>query len=235
MKKILISIILVILLFGVVFVASSKGVDEKEPKKDNVASKTPVEQEELKKPIEEIPVEPQVNSNYLSLDRSVQETGYYCACACAQATLRFLGIEESQNILAQKMETSSVTGTEYPEFVQVLNSYLKSHSIPASYSLRRVSASEDFETVKAELSNHIKTNIDDGYPVFVMIDVKAAYPELFSGNHMVVIKGYSETNGSIDTVTIMDPSYMVDGSNVVFNLDTIVDAIFKNEEPGFIW
>lgn len=235
MKKILISLIVVIFLIGVFFVASSKGLDEKEPKKDDVTSKTPIEQEEPQELIEEIPVEPQVNSNYLSLDRSIQETGYYCACACAQAALRFLGIEESQSILAKKMETSSVTGTEYPEFVQVLNSYLSEHSIPASYSLRRVSTSEDFESVKAELGNHIKKNIDDGYPVFVMIDVKAAYPELFSGNHMVVIKGYSETDGSIDTVTIMDPSYMVDGSNVVFSLDTIVDAIFKNEEPGFIW
>lgn len=233
MKKLLVSLVLLVMVVSFLFVASSEGKDQKKPQKKEETQEKVIETNQPGQ--EEVAVEPQLFSNQLSLDRIVQENGYFCACACAQATLRFLGIEESQSVLAQKMETSSVTGTEYPEFVQVMNSYLMGHSIPASYSLRRVSASEDFESVKAELSNHIKTNIDDGYPVFVMVNLNTLYPEMISINHMVLVQGYSGLNGAIDHVTIMDPYYKVEASRNIFTLDTITEAIFKNEEPGFIW
>ncbi|MGC6768182.1 C39 family peptidase [Enterococcus sp. LJL51] len=53
----------------------------------------------------------------LPIRQRIQETNYYCVPATVQMLLESFGFDVEQEIVAQQMKTSSVTGTEYIEMV----------------------------------------------------------------------------------------------------------------------
>ena len=181
----------------------------------------------------------------LSVPQSVQENGYYCGPASLQMVLAFHGIEISQDQLASELHTSSVTGTEYVDAARVANKYLfgnESENPPAAgYHVQTITIGDSSDETYQRFLERAKESIDQSFPVFCAADVKELYPELFHGNHLVIITGY-ETLSSTDEIGcfyIQDPSYLVQDPTYkglkTIPAQELFRAIYKNVEPAYIW
>lgn len=193
----------------------------------------------------ETPAEPAATSVKIDVVQSVQENGYYCVPAVVQMALRHHGIEVDQTSLAQDMNTHPVTGTEYLDTAQVLNSYLfdKRNAAPGEpgYRVQTIAIGDTDPQIVADFEHRVKTNLADGYFVLAAIDVHLIYPEQKSGNHMLLITGYTTAPGSDQIVSYraIDPSYVVQdpvhGGIKIIPAHELYDAIIYNEEPAYIW
>lgn len=201
--------------------------------------------DETAEPTPEPPAEPAATSVKIDVVQSVQENGYYCVPAVVQMALRHHGIEVDQTSLAQDMNTHPVTGTEYIDTAQVLNSYLfdKRDAAPGEpgYRVQTITIGDTDPQIVADFEHRVKTNLADGYFVLAAIDVHLIYPEQRSGNHMLLITGYTTAPGSDQIVSYraIDPSYVVQdpvhGGIKIIPADELYNAIINNEEPAYIW
>lgn len=181
----------------------------------------------------------------IPIQQSVQENGYFCVPACLQMVLRVHGIEVSQNLLAQEMNTSSVTGTEYVDLQRIVNKYcFGSENIndnQPGYHIQTIAIGDNSNATMSTLENRIRADMASNDPVFIAIDRAYLYPNLSHGNHMIILIGYSTFTGTntIANYYIIDPSYVVQdpvyGGLKIVTPEELLNAIAYNEEPAYIW
>lgn len=179
----------------------------------------------------------------LDVPQSVQENNYFCVPACVQMVLRYHDIEVSQMQLSKDMHTDTITGTEYIDLANTMNFYLfhKQHieGNEPGYRVQTLAINDQSSQSQALFEQRVKTDITSGDPVFTAIDVLELYPDLYHGNHMIIVIGYASTNDVIDHYYILNPSYTVQdqtyGGLKIVNRDELYQAIIHNEEPAYIW
>lgn len=187
----------------------------------------------------------QGNSIQLTLVQSVQENNYFCVPACLQMVLRYKGIEKTQTELSKEMKTDPVTGTEYIDLARVANKYLfHNESIgpnDAGYHIQTLNRYDTDSNISLTFEKRVRLDISTNDPVFVAIDVHTLYPQLPSGNHMIIITGYATYSDSenIAYYYYIDPYYMVQdntyGGLKTVTKEQLMKAIVVNEEPAYIW
>lgn len=254
MKK----IVSLLLLLGLVFGCNNHKIDENDKGKDvgknsslyqlekNSGTKNSNESEENSE------VNSSENTNRISstkvqliLNQSVQENGYFCVPACLQMVLKYKNIEKSQSELAVELNTKQSTGTEYVDLARVANKYLFNkenvgHNEPG-YHIQILNRYDRNPQIAIDFERRVKTDISTDDPVFVAIDVNALYPNLNSGNHMIVVTGYLLEEGSdeIAFYYYIDPSYVVQdsiyGGLKIATKEELINAIVVNEEPAYIY
>ncbi|MDD3049107.1 MAG: C39 family peptidase [Bacilli bacterium] len=182
---------------------------------------------------------------HLDVPQSVQENNYYCVPASLQMVLRYHGIEKSQSQLAKDMHTDPITGTEYIDLANIANKYIFNNSnVTANdpgYHVQTLNRYDTNPEIAKIFEQRVKTDISTNDPVFVAIDVNSLYPELSSGNHIIVLTGYTihtKTN-EIAYYHYIDPFYKVQDA-VYGGLKTVtsaelINAIVSNIEPAYIW
>lgn len=186
-----------------------------------------------------------VDEYRLDVPQSIQENNYYCGPAVLQMVLQFHGISISQSQLAQELNTSSKTGTEYVDMAKVVNKYLfnteDANPKESGYRVQTVQMNDSSEDTYQIFEKRVKQDISTNDPVFVAINLKTVYPNLKNANHFVLVTGYATFEGTdnIAYYYIMDPYYLTqnEGSE---NLKTVTkeilfEAIYSNEEPAYIW
>lgn len=240
--------LLVLVLLGTYLLIKKTDIKEDARMSGNlVLYKFPVKQEDKQKPDEkqkepdqDIVSVPVPSTVQLSVSQKVQETSYYCACACVQMTLELFGTSLSQSELAAQMHTDPVTGSEYADTVRVLNRYLFGKEDPlageAGYRVQRIHAQEAFASV---FEQRLVRNLQDGYPIFATVDLHALYPQLPSANHMVLVIGYVMKGNTITHYLYIDPYPPVQDAKQQ-GLKTVSKEIFLhamalNEEPAYLW
>lgn len=181
----------------------------------------------------------------LSLEQSVQENSYYCVPACLQMVLKYKGINKTQSELAKELKTDPVTGTEYLNLAEIANKYLFGHESVSDnevgYHIQTITRYSEDENLSAVFEKRVREDISTNDPVFVAIDVNALYPELTSGNHMIVLTGYALYSGTdnIAYYYYIDPSYVVQdetyGGLKIVTKEELMNAIIVNDEPAYIW
>ena len=179
----------------------------------------------------------------LDVPQSVQENNYFCVPACVQMVLRYHDIEVSQTQLSKEMHTDTVTGTEYIDLANTLNAYLfhKQHieGNEPGYRVQTLAINDQSSQSQALFEQRVKSDIASHDPVFTAIDVMGLYPDLYHGNHMIIVIGYASTNDVIDYYYIIDSSYTVQdqiyGGLKIVGRHELYQAIIHNEEPAYIW
>lgn len=225
--------------------AETTAQPETNPEPAETAPQPPPPPVETPEASPDTPAEPEAISVKIDVVQSVQENGYYCVPAVVQMALRHHGMEVDQPSLAQAMKTHPVTGTEYLDTAQVLNSYLfdKRDAAPGEpgYRVQTIAIGDTDPQIVADFEQRVKANLADGYFVFAAVDVHLIYPEQKSGNHMLLITGYTTAPGSdqIESYRVIDPSYVVQdpvhGGIKIIPARELYDAIIYNEEPAYIW
>lgn len=181
----------------------------------------------------------------LDLKQVAQENGYYCVPACMQMVLNYRGIEITQTELANEMNTSSITGTEYEDLARIANRTIFGYDEPednqGGYRLQRLSAEDDLEEVSQLFQARVIQDMSTQDPLFAAIDLHAVYPELPSANHMVLVVGsiLDEDTQQITKYYFIDPYYKVwdevyDGLKII-DADEMIQAMILNEEPAYVW
>lgn len=182
----------------------------------------------------------------LKIPNNIQETGYYCVPACLQMVLEYHGIETSQEQLANEMNTSSVTGTEYADLSRVANKYIFNNEDEdpsgVGYHVQTIKRGDSTQAIYDQLEERIRQDIKTNDPVFIAIDIRTIYPDFsWTANHMVVCTGYTTYEGTdnIAYYYIVDPSYLVQddiyGGLKTVTKEELYEAIYTNEEPAYIW
>lgn len=180
----------------------------------------------------------------LMLSQSVQENNYYCVPACLQMVLKYKNINRSQSELAAELNTKEITGTEYIDLTRVVNKYLFNNENVGynepGYHIQTLTRYDNNPQIANVFERRVRSDISTDDPVFVAVDVKALYPHLNSGNHMIVVTGYALYEGT-DNIAYyyIDPSYVVQDS-VYGGLKTatkeeLINAIIVNDEPAYIY
>lgn len=233
---------------------------ESDPAPESELEATPVESINIEAPSVEDPGQPIADSAnqtpaaiadpavvkvLLPISTSVQETAFYCVPAVVQMVLRYFGTEVSQASLAEIMHTHPVTGTEYIDTAEALNHYLfganpKEAGDPG-YRVQTIAIGDNHPHVLLDLESRIIDNTSQGYPTLVAVDVGLIYPDMGSGNHMLLVIGYqqSSASGEIIGYYAIDPSYLVQdpiyaGLKFIPSQE-LFQAIIYNEDPAYIW
>lgn len=197
-----------------------------------------------KKPDVEEEIIENVNNNgiikvKLELKQSVQENDYFCVPAALQMVLDFKNITISQSDLAEELNTSKTTGTEYVDLARVANKHLFNDQV--GYQVQTLDINKITDQEKLDFEQRIIQNISTNDPTFVAIDNKAMYETLSVGNHMVVVIGYSlnTKTDKIESYIFIDPSYVVQDSQMqglkVVSSENMIKAIIQNEEPAYVY
>lgn len=180
----------------------------------------------------------------LPLESIVQENNYYCVPACMQMVFRYKGIEKTQTELANEMNTSPTTGTEYADLARVANKYLfQNENVGPNdpgYHIQRISKNDTNPDIYTKFEQRVRQDISTNDPIFAAVDVHALYPQYKSANHMVLITGYALFAGTnnIAYYYYIDPYYEQDsvyGGLKTITAEQLMNAIVTNEEPAYIW
>lgn len=190
---------------------------------------TPTEQEQPETPAVKA-------SKVLPITRIIQETSYYCTPACVQMVLNYFGKWESQYVLAEKMNTSPVTGTEAEDLTRVINDYVFGYQ-PQS------DADSGYRMTKTEYSSaevdaferRVIRNIDDGYPTFLQIEMSSLYDNGIWAVHQVLAIGYSQLDDGSVTLTILDPYYKINPGQNDFLLEDVIYSMQACGEFVYVW
>jgi hypothetical protein len=181
----------------------------------------------------------------LSIEMTVQETGYYCVPACVKMIFRLHGIEMSQDALAEELHTDPVTGTEYIDTARVLNRYLFNKTdadvTEAGYHVQTFPQGDHASSNQEQFEKQVRRDIKTDDPVQAAVDRHVLYPSLSSENHMILITGYASNadTGQIAYYYFIDPSYVIQDSRYgglkTASADEMIRAIEDNVEPAYIW
>ena len=179
----------------------------------------------------------------LQIPQSVQENGHYCGPACLQMALSYKGIEKTQDELAEELNTSMVTGTEYADMARVLNTYLFGCEVPENgqpgYRAEYLTPSAVTDDVMDTLRERVIRDIRTEDPVFIAVNLHELYPELPAANHFVIISGYQMKDEEILYYFIVDPYWKVQSDTYqglkIFTPEEIRRALDTNTEPAYVW
>ena len=160
-------------------------------------------------------------------------------------TLAHFGINISQQTLAAEMKTHPVTGTEYADMAVTLNRHLFNKEVAVGsdpgYRVQVIGSSDSEAQISSLLEKRIRTNVNDGYPTFVAVNMGVLYDRDSSANHMILVIGYKTHNSSdeIESYYTIDPfsPVHINGNNGYrwFSKESVVGALVKNTEPAYIW
>lgn len=185
---------------------------------------------------ENLPIE--LEKYLLSIPQFVQENSYYNGPACVQMVLGFHGIELSQEQLAQELNTSSITGTEYEDIQRVVNKYV--------FGKENISENEfgyhlQLGTETNLLEERIMADMESKDPVFIALDGNTLYEGASQGNHLVIIVGFAKYKNT-DTVAYY---YFIDpwelqrdetfGGLKSVTPEDLKKSLINNSEPAYIW
>lgn len=170
------------------------------------------------------------------IQQSIQETNYYCVPACAQMVLNNYGIVVSQEELAIKMNTSSITGTEYVDLEQTLNFYLGEGYYRVNVMNYGAINQNDLDL----LEERILENLNLNKPVFIAVELSTLYPDLgIHANHMVLITGSQFDNeGHLMNYIVDDPYEPVLNrypGNKFFSKEIVYQSLLNNGEPAYVY
>lgn len=208
----------------------SGNVDEN--KKEGISFKEIEEYEKKENP----PI--QLDKTIIDIGQSIQEKNYYNGPACVQMVLRLHGIELSQEQLAEELNTSSFTGTEYEDIARVVNKYV--------FGKEDISENEFgyHLQIGAEtnlLESRIIADINANDPVFIALDGNTLYEGSSQGNHLVIIVGYAKYKDT-DTIAyyyFIDPWDMYRdeeyGGLKTVTPEDLKQSLLNNNEPAYIW
>lgn len=180
----------------------------------------------------------------LNVPQKKQENDYYCAVACLQMVLEYHGIPASQDELAQRLHTSSVTGTEYEDLAREASIYIfgKEVESDADSGYRAVlwERNEGSEQTRSTFEKRALSDLKGRDPVFVSINNAKAYENRLEGVHEVVLYGADlDENGNPLMWYCLDPSVIAwDGEHEgrkAFTPDQLWNAMNENDEPGYVW
>lgn len=178
------------------------------------------------------------------VNRSIQETGWYCGPAVMQMLLRHYGLEASQRDLAGQLHTSEKTGTEYADMARVASVYVfgKEPAQDADPGFRAWTGVENGMTDrdKEQFLARLKQDLNTGDVLSAAVDVAALTPQLsIHAAHVVLINGIRmDSQGQIREIRIEDPSYLVDyaqESDHWVETEHFLEAMNRCPEPGYIW
>lgn len=180
----------------------------------------------------------------ISVPFHLQENNYYAGPACLQMTLESHGIAKSQDELAQQMNTDPMTGTEYQNLADIVNTYLYTPNpgpgVPG-YRVQYVSSSDDRAALTSLFLERFCTDVSTNDPVFMGLDLNGLYPDMPHVTHMVLLIGYSQNTqtGDIETIHLLDPYYktynQVSNGEKEFPIDQVISALMMDDEPAYIW
>lgn len=225
---------------------SNNNVDDNDNKKEDIIDNKKEENEDLipnsDKDNKEVN---HVEKHKLEVVQSIQENGYYCVPATVQMALSYNGIQMSQDELALKLNTSSVTGTEYIELANVLNLLLfnKDHVEvnEAGYHIQTFEPNAMTSNDLNKLEKRIISNVETKDFTFVAVNMNALYSNMPVANHMILIVGYDIDTQS-NTVTdylyidpypeVQDTTY---GGLKTISPANLMEAINSNEEPAYVY
>ena len=180
----------------------------------------------------------------LPIKQSIQENSYYCGPAVVQMLLGYKGFNLSQGDLAKKLNTHSITGTEYDDTAVVLNDYLfnkkEAMDYESGYHVQTIPLNSNSTDISKKFASRVVQNINDDYPILVAVDLHSLYPNLPSVNHFLIVIGYALSDESnvafyyvIDPLSInQDATY---GGLKIFTKDELLNAIVNNSEPAYLW
>lgn len=179
-----------------------------------------------------------IDSVQIQMPHYVQKTNYYCVPAALQMVLQLHGISADQNQLAEEMNTSSSTGTEYIDLTKTANTYLFNtddvEPSGAGYRIQRVEKNDTSKVTSDLFEKRVRQDMSTNDPVFVAAEANTLNPNLARGNHMVLITGYGLYSGTdnIAYYYFIDPA---DGELNTITPEQLMKAIAVNEEPAYIW
>lgn len=184
----------------------------------------------------------QVSKVKLNITPQVQKVWNYCAPTTVSMMLSTKGVSVDQYTLAREMGTYEPFGTHNKDAVRILNKHMFGYEYPAAnqagYRLETVTGVTADEV--AIFKQRLKKNIDDGYPVYLTMDVSKIYSGL-KGEHNVVAMGYilSSDGKNIDYVYYLDPAPKVQdsvyGGLKIEKPEVILNSMLTCEEPNYAW
>ena len=144
---------------------------------------------------------------------------YYCGPASAQNTLAILGIDMSQDELAERLHTTSDGTDQIEQVTEGLNGVLADNGETAVYDTAHVDGGGEIHPVTGkaaasedeikQVRSDIRGSISKGYPVVVNVTDTApgvvinGEPHGYPG-HYVTVVGYNKED---DTVKVADSAY----------------------------
>ena len=179
----------------------------------------------------------------IDVPQSVQENGHYCGPAVLQMVLAYHGIYRSQTQLAQELNTSMVTGTEYADMARVLNTYLFDCEVPEDgqpgYRVEYLTPGEADDTVMQRFEERVLRDIATDDPVFIAVNMHELYPDLGTANHFVLVTGYAVQYGNILYYYVVDPYGAVQHPSYeglkIFTPEELRRGFNTNTEPAYVW
>lgn len=179
----------------------------------------------------------------LNVKPQIQEVWNYCAPTTVSMMLSTQGVHVDQYKLAKEMGTYEPFGTHNKDAVRVLNKHMFGYEVPvanqAGYRIETVVGGAKSNEEVALFKKRLKKNIDDGYPVYLTMDVSKIYPGL-KGEHNVAAIGYIEDeNGNINQLYYLDPAPRVQdkvyGGLKIETPEKILNSMLTCEEPNYAW
>lgn len=180
----------------------------------------------------------------LDLPQSVQETAYWCAPASLQMVLHYRGLDASQATLAQEMNTSSETGTEYEDLARVASlrifGAVPANDAEAGYRAVILEPHQNNAQAREAFEQRVMHDLSQDYPVFVSINLRTAYGTAQDAVHQVVLYGMdTDESGRAKRFLYRDPSYtqqdpQYEGKKSV-SADELWHAMIENPEPAYVW
>ena len=179
----------------------------------------------------------------IDVPQSVQENGHYCGPAVLQMVLAYHGIYRSQTQLAQELNTSMVTGTEYADMARVLNTYLFDCEVPQAgqpgYRVEYLTPGCADEAVMEKLEERVLRDVATDDPVFIAVNMHELYPDLGNANHFVLVTGYQMQYGHILYYYVVDPYWAVQHPSYkglkIFTPEELRRGFDTNTEPAYVW
>ena len=179
----------------------------------------------------------------IDLTQSVQEKTHYGGAAVVQMILASHGISRTQAQLAQELNTSEVTGTEYADAARVLNTYLFNCEVPGpadpGYRVEYLTPGSVGSSAMDKLRDRVIRDVRTSDPIIIAINTNELYPNLAKANHFVLITGYKMSGGTVTAYYIVDPSPDVQNSEYqglkLFTEEEIRRAFDTNTEPAYVW
>lgn len=174
----------------------------------------------------------------LNVPEAVQETGWWCGPASLQMVLFYHGLNYSQSELAEMLNTSSVTGTEYEDLARVATELIFTRTGKSGKYQEVIFTPADNDYREA-FEQRVIDDLESGDPVFASINNAQMYHDVPDQVHQVVVYGIDmDAAGQIETYYYLDPSYTRTsdyGQKYTASADEMWNAMLNNPEPGYVY
>ena len=148
--------------------------------------------------------------------------------------MAYHGLYETQDVLAEELNTHHITGTEYEDLARVATNRIFANG-GGQYSYCIPSSDEDRTLFEERVIQDMKTSD----PVFCSINNAVMYGDVPDVVHEVVLVGVTVEDGHIVKAIFFDPSYSRQdpyyGGLKYCSGDELWNAMINNREPGYVY